>query len=60
MVGITVGPRILILDGFDILWCRVSCVSRSRELRSSQVGPSERCSLRWVINYFMPELLVDA
>ena len=47
----------MVLTSFGVE-CRVSV--RSRELRSSQVGPSERCSLRWVINYFMPELLVDA
>ena len=59
MFGITGDPKILISDGFtpvsvrvfgfglSVVECRVSV--RSGELRSGQLGPSEWCTLRWII-----------
>ena len=60
MVGITGDPRILILDGLTPfgIECRVS--ARSGELRSAQLGSSERCTLLWIVPYFVPDRLMAA
>ena len=56
MVGMTGGPSILILDGLTPLGSSVSV--RSRALRYGQLGSSEWGTLRWMIKYFIPDLLL--
>ena len=51
MVGITGDPRVLILDGLAPFGVGCRVLVRSRKLRSGQLGPSEWCTLWWIIRY---------